>query len=120
MAQSWEARGEANITRGGHITRGQVSVRYPGEGAPRRVPVLKPWDRPNPDRPELGPIRLPDSDLFLRCAVRHLSEQVRELFGLSTLTGPGYEFFTDCVTWHRVEGKICIGPSPFEAPVLGK
>jgi hypothetical protein len=61
-----------------------------------------------------------DSNLFLRCAVRWLTQPVRELFDLSPLTQAGYEFFTDYASlWHRVDGKFCIGSKPFEAPVWG-
>jgi hypothetical protein len=119
IAQTWDEQRQARVICGGRIDSGHVKVRYGNEIRP--VPLIKPWNLPHPEHPEAGPVRLVDSDLFLRCAVRHWSEQFKELFDFSRIgNGPCFQFFTDYATlWHRVEGRFCLGPSPLEAPVWG-
>jgi hypothetical protein len=121
LAQALFDGGKARIVCGGRLDRAAVRVYYPARQETRTVPLFRPWDEPHPLHLEAGPIKLYDSDLYLRCALRHPTEQVRELFDLSPLTaGPGYEFFTSyAVLWHRVEGKFCIGPDIFSEPVWG-
>ena len=115
LAESLYHQGKAKVVSGGRLHRGAVKVKS------RLIPLYRLWDEVNVDHPALGPIKLRDSDLFLRCGVRRFSDQLGELFDWSPLiAGPGHEFFTSYSTlWHRVERGFSIGPDIFSPPTWG-
>ena len=104
--QAWWDKGEVQVLSGGAVFHGHVY-----EGETYLGPLIVPWNVPHPEHPELGPVRLLDSDLFAQVRLRG-----RPGWGLRTLLDlcdpsiqPGYCFWTSwAVLWHRVPGRFVI------------
>jgi hypothetical protein len=104
----WWDRGEVEILSGGAVQHGLV---YEGGGERYLGPLRLPWDIPHPEHPELGPVQLADSDLFVPLRLRGLTDwDVCVLFDLADPSiQSGYRFWTGLAyVWHRVPKRFCL------------